>query len=273
MNTFASQSSVPLVVSVTSGKGGVGKTSFAVNVAAALAKRARRVLLIDGDLGLANVDVVLGLNVRSTIKEALEEGRDPAALLVNASPGFSVLPASSGVPEMAALTAAEQAFLTTALDRLLRGFDVVLVDTAAGIGDSVLWLNSWAQENIFVVSPDPTSMTDAYALIKILHTRYGRSRFHLLINNARTKSEGEGVFRNMALVLEKFLKIKPMPFGIIPYDKCVAQAIREQRPFLLSQPESRASRAVCNAAEQILRMPVSPRLSLPENQLTLNNQA
>ena len=244
----------PLVICVSSGKGGVGKTSFTVNVAAALARMGKKVLLIDGDLGLANVDVVLGINVRHNLREPIEEGRDPATILVEVQPGFSVLPASSGVPEMANLSFEEQIFLTNTLEGITDRFDFVLVDTAAGIGDSVLWFNNWAQTNIVVLSPDPTSMTDAYALIKVLNARYDRKDFHLLINSAKSKKEGQAVFDNMSLVLGNFLKIKPAELGIMPLDSNVAKAIRTQRPFYLTFPESKASQAIQEMAATISRM-------------------
>ena len=146
----------PKIICISSGKGGVGKTSFSVNVATALSQKGKSVLLIDGDLGLANVDVVLGLNVRHTIRETIEEGRDLASSLVEINPGFHVLPASSGVPEMANLSYEEQAFLTSSLEEIIDRFDYVFIDTAAGIGDSVLWFNTWSQENIVILTPDPT---------------------------------------------------------------------------------------------------------------------
>lgn len=236
--------SKPHIICISSGKGGVGKTSFTVNLATALAGQSKQVLLIDGDLGLANVDIVLGLNVKHTLREIVEEDRDPMETLEEIVPGFFVLPASSGVPEMANLSYEEQAYLTNSLEHITDNFDYVLVDTAAGIGDSVLWFNDWSDTNIIILTPDPTSMTDAYALIKVLNTRYDKTDFSLIINSVKSKKEGKEVFASMGAVLSKFLGITANHLGVIPQDSSVATAIRTQKPFLVTEPESRASKAV-----------------------------
>lgn len=242
----------PKIICISSGKGGVGKTSFSVNVATALAQKGKKVLLIDGDLGLANVDVLLGINVRHTIQEALEDGRDLRSLLVEIVPGFQVLPASSGAPEMASLSHEEQAFLTNALDGIVALFDFVLVDTAAGIGDSVLWFNCWAEKNFVILSADPTSMTDAYALMKVLNTRYGKKSFYLIMNSVKSKKEADDIFAGMSNVLGRFLQIQPQHMGSIPQDVNVSKAIRSQKPFLLMAPEGKASKALHSIAERII---------------------
>jgi flagellar biosynthesis protein FlhG len=248
----SSPSPAPRVICISSGKGGVGKTSVTINLAVALAQQGQRVLVIDGDLGLANVDVLLGLNIRQNLQRTVEEGLDPAGLLVEVMPGFQVLPASSGVPEMANLSFQEQALLTTALEPLLARFDFVLVDTAAGLGESVLWFNDWARDNIVIVTPDPTSLTDAYALIKVLRGRFAKERFHLLINSARSRKEADEVFATMRAVLTRFLKIEPRRLGDVPQDAAVARAVRQQKPFVLADPECRAAKAVAAAAARLL---------------------
>lgn len=243
---------IPQIICVSSGKGGVGKTSITVNTAVALSQAGKRVLVVDGDLGLANVDIVLGLSVKHTLRETVEEGASLDSILVRISPGFYVLPASSGVPEMANLSLEEQTFLTNALEQIIDDFDYVLIDCAAGIGESVLWFNRWAQHNAVILAPDPTSMTDAYALMKIMATHYERRQFHLVINNVKSQKEGAEVFKSMAAVLRKFLKIEPEFLGVLPSDSAVSRAIRAQKPFVLNAPESRASRAVQALAQQII---------------------
>lgn len=242
----------PQIICVSSGKGGVGKTSITVNLALALSQVGRRVLVVDGDLGLANVDIVLGLSVKHTLRETVEEGASVDSILVRISPGFYVLPASSGVPEMANLSLEEQTFLTNALEQITGDFDYVLIDCAAGIGESVLWFNRWAHHNAIVLAPDPTSMTDAYALMKIMATHYGRRQFHLVINNVKSQKEGTEVFKSMASVLKNFLKIEPELLGVIPSDSAVSRGIRAQTPFLVGNPEAKASRAVQALSQQII---------------------
>lgn len=242
----------PQIICISSGKGGVGKTSFTINLAAALSGKKQKVLVIDGDLGLANIDVMLGLSVNHTLREVVEEGRDPLETLVEIMPGFFVLPASSGVPEMASLSYEEQAFLQDSLEQIIGRFDFVLVDTAAGIGDSVLWFNEWADTTFTILSPDPTSMTDAYALMKVLKTRYNKSNFQLIINNVKSRKEGQEVFASMKAVLENFLHITPDYRGAIPQDSAVAQAVRRQKPFLVFQPKARASMAIMEICNSLL---------------------
>lgn len=254
----------PQLICISSGKGGVGKTSISVNVAVALAQAGKRVLVVDGDLGLANVDIVLGISVKHTLRETVEEGAPVDGILVEIAPGFHVLPASSGVPEMASLSEEEQAFLTNALEEIMGAFDYVLIDCAAGIGESVLWFNRWALHSAVILSPDPTSMTDAYALIKVMAAQFGRREFSLVVNNVKTRKEGFEVFNSMAAVLKNFLHIEPELLGILPADPAVVKAIRAQKPFFLTTPEAKASKAVRTMAEQIITRfptPVPPGAS------------
>ena len=187
-------SSYPLVFSVTSGKGGVGKTNISVNLALTLAARGKRVLLLDADLGLANVDVLLGLHPEKNIFHLFHEGASLRDILLPTEYGFSILPASSGVSEMLALNPGQKLELLDAMDELEDDLDFLIVDTGAGINDSVLYFNVAAQERLLVLTPEPTSLTDAYALIKVLKTQHGVDRFQVCVNMAQDMKSAREMF-------------------------------------------------------------------------------
>lgn len=241
----------PVMLCVTSGKGGVGKTSLTVNMAFALSRQGHRVLIVDGDLGLANIDVLLALNVKQTIRDVLERGGDPMEAVVYVEPNLGILPASSGVPEMVALGPDDQQQLGDILGSISTHFDYVLLDTAAGIGSSVLWFNSFAARNIVVVTPDPTSLTDAYALIKVLSRDYGLDSFFLLINQAASEQEGRQTYETLSRVAKQFLNLDTTFLGAIPLDKAVTRAVREQSPFILAAPQSKAAQALFQVAARV----------------------
>ena len=237
-------------ICITSGKGGVGKTSFAVNLSMSLVARGHRVLLIDGDLGLANVDLLLGISVQKTIRDVMEGGALMESICFP-SDNFGVLPAASGIPEMVDLGPEEQGRIGTYLEAVAASFDYVLIDTAAGIGTSVLWFTSIADEVVILLTPDPTSITDAYAMMKVLAQKYGRQTFRLVLNNVTDMREGLGVFNNLKDVAERFLKLDLRFLGAIPHDTDVSQAIREQVPFLQRTPDGEAARAIQEMAAQV----------------------
>lgn len=241
----------PLTLCVTSGKGGVGKTSFSVNFALALTLGGSRVLIVDGDMGLANVDVLLRLSVRQDMRDVLDRGADPRRALIYARPNLAVLPGSSGVPEMVALGDRQQARLADFLTEIAGDFDYVIVDSAAGIGASVIWYNRFCDRNIFILSPDPTSMTDAYALIKLLSSSHGISRFNLVINLVQAAQQGRQVADTIENVTRRFLRLELAHVGSIPDDKAVRQAVLNQVPFIEQAPGSKASRAVRELAQRV----------------------
>ncbi|HXR50945.1 MAG TPA: P-loop NTPase, partial [Steroidobacteraceae bacterium] len=204
------------VIAVTGGKGGVGKTSVSVNLAAALAAQGRRVMLFDGDLGLANVDVLLGLSARHTLEHVLDGRCTLEEAVIDTPLGFKVLPGASGVARLAGLSTKEHLGLVQAFSHLTAGLDVMIVDTAAGIADGVRQFCQAAQHVLVVLRDEPASLTDAYALIKVLHRDHGVRRFRILANMSAAPGAGEDLYRKLERVTSRFLEVMLEYAGEIP---------------------------------------------------------
>ncbi|MEK7773404.1 MAG: MinD/ParA family protein, partial [Deltaproteobacteria bacterium] len=206
------------VIAVSSGKGGVGKTNSVANLAVAFARMGKKVLLLDADLGLGNLDILLGLTPKYNIGHLLRGERTMGEVIVKGPFGIMILPASSGVQELTSLSPEERLSLASHLEGMGLYVDIMFIDTGAGISSNVLFFNMSAQEIIVVVSPEPTSLTDAYALMKVLLHKHGERAFKLLVNNVRTKKEGVEVYRKISLVAERFLNISVDYIGCVLYD-------------------------------------------------------
>ncbi|HEY1283882.1 MAG TPA: MinD/ParA family protein [Steroidobacteraceae bacterium] len=252
------------VIAVTGGKGGVGKTSVAVNLATGLAAAGRRVVLLDGDLGLANVDVLLGLSPRYTLAHVLSGERTLDEILVSAPQGFKIVPAASGAADLASMAGAGHLGLVQAFSSLATRLDVLIVDTAAGIAPGVLQFSQAAQHVLVVVTDEPASLTDAYALIKVLSRDHGVSRFRVVSNMSRAAGEGETLFKKLEKVTGRFLDVLLEYAGEIPDDEHMRRAIRAQRPVLEAHPASPAGRAFKKlaAAADTWPVPAGPRGNL-----------
>jgi flagellar biosynthesis protein FlhG len=244
------------VIAVTGGKGGVGKTSVAVNLATALASSGRRVMLLDGDLGLANVDVFLGLSPRYTMAHVLSGERTLEEIIVESPHGVQVVPGASGVAELANLSAAAHLGLVQAFSALSARVDTLIVDTSAGIAHSVVQFTQAAQHVVLVVCDEPASMTDAYALIKVMSREHGVAKFNVIANMARAPGEGEALFQKLQRVTGRFLDVTLEYIGEIPEDPYLRRAIREQRPVVAAFPSSPASRAFKKLALKADKWPV-----------------
>lgn len=241
------------IISVTSGKGGVGKTNVVANLALALCNMTKRVLILDADLGLSNMDVMLGLNPRYTINHVLKGEKRLDEIIITAPGGVKLLPAASGIQELTELDSSQRLFLLNELDSLQDLFDVILIDTGAGISSNVMYFNFAAMEKVVVVTNEPTSLTDAYALIKVLNSKYQQKRFKVLVNAVRNAVEADRIYRNLSLVADKFLVSPSLDYlGWIPYDKLVPTAIRNQQTVLRMYPNTPASKSFLEVANTLI---------------------
>jgi flagellar biosynthesis protein FlhG len=236
------------VIAVTGGKGGVGKSCVAVNLATALARDGKRVLVLDGDLGLANVDVLLGVTPRYTLEHVLDGRCTLEEAILETRQGFRIIPAASGVARLAELSTREHLGLVQAFSNLTTGLDVLIVDTAAGIADGVRQFCQAAQQVLVVLRDEPASLTDAYALVKVLRRDHGMMRFRILANMTQNPGDGESLFRKLERVTSRFLDVVVEYAGEIPDDPLVRQAVREQRTVMEAFPSGPAARAFARLA-------------------------
>ena len=244
------------VIAVTGGKGGVGKTSVSVNLATALAASGKRVVLLDGDLGLANADVFLGLSPRYTLAHVLSGERTLDEILVTAPQGFQVVPAASGAADLANMGSSEHLGLVRAFSSLAARVDVMIIDTAAGISHSVLQFSQAAQHVVVVICDEPASLTDAYALVKVLSRSHGVSRFRVVANQVRIPGAGAELFNRFERVTARFLDVVLEFAGEIPEDELLRRSVREQRPVFDAYPACPASRAFKKLAARADTWPV-----------------
>jgi flagellar biosynthesis protein FlhG len=231
------------VISVTSGKGGVGKTAFVVNAAISLARSGKKVLIIDADLGLANVDVALGLTPRFNLNHFFAGEQDLLNILVNGPDGVRILPAGSGVKKFTLLDSAQKIRFIEELDALHEEFDVVLIDTESGISDNVIYFNIAAQDIMIITTPEPTAITDAYAMMKLLSTKYHERNFSLIINLVRDDDEALDVYRKLTMVSNRYLDISINFLGSIPFDRRMYSSIRSQKAMVELHPDNKTSNA------------------------------
>ncbi len=239
------------VIAVTSGKGGVGKTSVSVNLAVSMAMSGKKVMLLDGDLGLANVDVMLGLQPKYNLADVIEGKCTLEDTLIKGPGDLLIVPASSGKRQMAELTQAQNAGLIHAFSDLHRSLDVLIVDTAAGIADSVITFSQASQEVIVVVCGDPASMTDAYALIKVLNRDHGVKRIQILANKVHNAIEAREIHENLRRVTERFLDVTLNLIGSIPHDEWLQRAVRRQKAVVDLYPNSISAEAFKTLTKKI----------------------
>ncbi|MHB0887401.1 MinD/ParA family protein [Acidithiobacillus sp.] len=244
------------VIAVASGKGGVGKTNVVVNLAIALAQLGARPLVFDADLGLGNIDILLGLSPRYNLSHVLSGERRIDEVLIRGPQDVLILPAASGIANMAMLDAQARAALVHAVSSLDLAVDFLLIDTAAGIAGDVLTFSCAAQDLMVVVSNEPASITDAYALIKVLSRHHGQRRFRILPNMVRDAREGQILFQRVAAVADRYLDVTLDLVGSIPLDPALRGAVRAQRAVLELYPSSPAAGAFRALANTVRNWPM-----------------
>ncbi len=241
------------VIAITSGKGGVGKTYVTANLAYILSRMKKKTLIFDADMGLANIDVILGIFPKDNMHHVLLGEKSLSEVIVPGPGGIKILPAASGIQEMAELSKGQKLTLMDELNDLNEDFDFMLIDTAAGITGNVLYFNMAAKEIIVIVSPEPTSLTDAYALIKILYNGHAEKRIMLIVNMAKNSHEAQEVFARLSKATEHFLDLSIEYLGYIIYDEKVTEAVKQQKMFAEIYPYTQASKCLSSIAKKICR--------------------
>jgi len=247
----AKRGGVTRVVSITSGKGGVGKTHTTVNCAIALAQMGRSVAILDADLNLANINVVLGLKPRADLQDVMEGRLKLVDIMLEGPEGIVIIPSASGAKFSCNLDVEHRMLLTEQIEEAARDFDYLLVDTQAGIGSEVMYFNSAASEIVCVINAEPTSLTDAYALIKVLAREYGEREISIVANNVANENIGYAAFSRLENAVARFLRVKLRYLGSVPSDNSVNVAITEQQPVLELFPSSVSSLAFVKVAEKL----------------------
>ncbi len=243
-----------LSIAVSSGKGGVGKTSFVVNLACSLSELNKKVIIFDADLGLANVDIMLGIAPKFDVRHVLSGDLTLKDIIYHTDYKFDLIPAGSGVSELTQLSISQKVQLKSQLEDAFKPYDVLLFDLSAGISDNVLFFNQLAEERILICTPEPTSLADAYAILKVSHQKLRLSSFNLVVNMVKSEEEAKQIYRRLLYVVERFLPELRLDYlGSIPYDECVKKAIKSQSPFVKLCPGSLIAKKLREIAFKVLQ--------------------
>ena len=249
-----STSNSPKVIAITSGKGGVGKTNVAGNLAIACQRMGKKVLIFDADLGLANIDIIFNLNPKYNIEDIIRGEKELSEIIIEGPEGVSIIPASSGVQQLAHLSEGQKINLLNEFDSLNKMCDILLIDTSAGISSNVIYFNLAAEERIIVVTPEPTSITDAYALIKVMFYQHGTKSFSLLLNMVKSEREAESVYQNLSRVVARFMGGISIEYaGFIPWDDLLPDAVSRREPVVCCYPEASSSNSFKDLANYLLK--------------------
>ena len=260
LESCAPLSKRPRVVSISSGKGGVGKTSFTLNLGLALTRLGQRVQLLDGNLGLGNIDVHLGLTANFSIKDFFNQRKRFREIVLQDPHGISIIPAGSGFPELTNLDASQRISLLNEIDSIAEKFNFMLIDVGPGISSNVLYFNMVAQESIIVVTPEPTSIANAIALIKTLLTKHVKNYFMVLVNLVANENEARELFKILLVTIDRYLINVSIDYlGFVPLDSKLAVALKNQTPVLEAYPDSPSSKSFVEIAKTLLGRPVQKK--------------
>ena len=247
-----------LSVAILSGKGGVGKTNISLNMAYGLYQLGFKPLLMDCDMGLANLDVLLGITPEANLQDTLMGKANLADVLYHLEPnGFDVLPAASGVPELNDLKPEMRNILIDKLEPMLASYDFVFMDLGAGISENVQTFAAMSAMRIIIITPEPTSLTDGYALIKVLNNRFGMRDFMILVNEATSTKEAQVTFSRLKTACTHFLRIEPVYLGFVHRDAKLPEAVCRQKPLLIYAPTCQASRDILSHSEKLQKLRLS----------------
>lgn len=239
------------IIAVTSGKGGVGKTNFSSNLSLSLARTGKRVIVLDADLGLANLHVIMGVRPKYDLEHVMRGQKTLREVLHPGPGGVLLIAGGSGIPELANLSPATRDSFVQGMQSLDTLADIIIIDTGAGLSHNVMAFLCATQEVIVVTTPEPTALTDAYATIKVVTQENPTARLMIMVNMARSQAEAEEVASRLIDITSRFLHTKPEYLGFVPHDPTVAHAVRTQRPFALAFPDSAAARAIVQIAAKL----------------------
>ncbi len=255
-------------LSVMSGKGGVGKTNLSLNLAYALYQEYLSAIVMDCDLGLANLDVLLGISPEKNMQDLLQGNAEPEEIICSLeSNGLDLLPAASGVPELVDLDEDMQTFLLGKLNDLFNNYEYLFLDLGAGISSSVLSFARMTHERIVIITPEPTSLTDSYALIKVLNNKYGIDHFYLVVNMVESEREAKLGYERMKAACEKFLGVSCHFLGAVHNDPHLPSAVRDQKPFVKSYPDSRATKDIRVLADRVRSLQKAKSTSISQTKI------
>jgi flagellar biosynthesis protein FlhG len=238
-------------ISITSGKGGVGKTILVCNMAVGLAQKGQRVLIFDADLGMANVDLFFGVKAQGHIGEVIEGQKDLADVLIEVAKNVYLIPGGNGIVELQHMNHFQKRAMLESIEMLPMSFDTIIIDTAPGLADHVLYFNSVAESNFLVLTPDPSSFADGYSLVKVLHQQYKKKRFSVIVNQVADEREGLLIFSKFQDIVAQFLHIRIDFLGTVSFDSQLKRAVQAQRLILRQSPGAISSRGILEIVNQI----------------------